>query len=111
MNYSSKQNAVAGAFSLLNGDWPEELAKEALIVEYVSALLTDLHLPTIDGFELIGRVRAEGRTQKVPIIVISGDTDPKTPEIAYRIGADASFAKPYSPERVRQTLERLLEAC
>ena len=38
MNYSSKQNAVAGAFSLLNGDWPEELAKEALIAEYVSAL-------------------------------------------------------------------------
>ena len=95
----------------MNGDWPEELVKEALIVEYVSALVTDLHLPTIDGFELIGRVRAEGRTQKVPVIVISGDTDPKTPEIAYRIGADASFAKPYSPARVRRTLECLLEAC
>ena len=76
----------------------------------VSALVTDLHLATMDGFELIGRVRGERRTKRLPIIVISGDTDPNTPELTYRIGANAYFGKPYSPAQVRQTLERLLEA-
>ena len=76
----------------------------------VSALVTDLHLATMDGFELIGRVRGERRTKRLPIIVISGDTDPNTPELTYRIGANTFFGKPYSPAQVRQTLERLLEA-
>jgi CheY-like chemotaxis protein len=44
----------------------------------VSAFVTDLHLPTMDGSELIERIRAERGTWLLPIIVINGDTDPRT---------------------------------
>jgi CheY-like chemotaxis protein len=74
----------------------------------VAAIVTDLHMPHMDGFELIERVRAAGGAARVPIIVISGDSDPGTPERVRRLGADAYFAKPYSPAAVRETLERLL---
>jgi CheY-like chemotaxis protein len=74
----------------------------------VAAIVTDLHMPLMDGFELIERVRAAGGAARVPIIVISGDSDPGTPERVRRLGADAYFAKPYSPAAVRETLERLL---
>ena len=74
----------------------------------VAAIITDLHMPHMDGFELIERVRAAGGGAHLPIIVISGDSDPKTPERVRRLGADAYFAKPYSPAAVRETLERLL---
>ena len=74
----------------------------------VAAIVTDLHMPLMDGFELIERVRAAGGATHVPIIVISGDSDPGTPEKVRRLGADAYFAKPYSPAAVRETLERLL---
>ena len=76
--------------------------------EHVSAVITDLHMPHMDGFELIERVRAAARLAHVPIIVVSGDSDPETPERVRRLGADAYFAKPYSPAAVRETLERLL---
>jgi CheY-like chemotaxis protein len=74
----------------------------------VAAIITDLHMPHMDGFELIERVRAADGAAHLPIIVISGDSDPKTPERVRRLGADAYFAKPYSPAAVRETLERLL---
>ena len=74
----------------------------------VSAIVTDLHMPHMDGFELIERVRAAGREPRIPIIVLSGDTDPHTPDRVRRLGADAYFVKPYSPAIVRDTLERLL---
>ena len=76
--------------------------------ERYSAIITDLHMPHMDGFELIERVRAAARLAYVPIIVVSGDSDPETPERVRRLGADAYFAKPYSPAAVRDTLERLL---
>jgi DNA-binding response OmpR family regulator len=44
----------------------------------------------------------------MPILVISGDTDPHTPERVRRLGADAFFTKPYSPGEVREKLEQLI---
>jgi CheY-like chemotaxis protein len=76
----------------------------------VSAVVTDLNMPRMDGFEFIERIRAEPRHQRLPIIVVSGDTDPRTPERLVSLGADAFFPKPYSPAQVRLKLEQLLDA-
>ena len=76
----------------------------------ISALVTDLNLPTMDGFELIERVRSNSRTARLPIVVVSGDSDPRTPARIQRLGADAYFGKPYSPALVRQKVEQLLDA-
>lgn len=88
-------------------------AKEALRfmdTMRIDALITDLHMPRIDGFELIERVRAEPRFNDLRILVISGDTDAGTPDRLRRLGADAFFPKPFSPTAVRQRLEQLLHA-
>ncbi|MFZ0337541.1 MAG: response regulator [Terracidiphilus sp.] len=76
----------------------------------VAALVTDLHLrlSRIDGFELIERVRAQRRLAQLPIIVISGDSEPETPGRVKALGVEY-FSKPYSPGAVRQALEQLLD--
>jgi CheY-like chemotaxis protein len=76
----------------------------------VSALVTDLQMPRMDGFELIEEVRADSRLAKLPVIVVSGDTNPRTPERMSRLGVNAFFSKPYSPAEVREKLEHLLNA-
>lgn len=76
----------------------------------VRAILTDLDMPLMNGFELIRHVRANPRLAGLPIIVLSGDADPKTPGRIRELGADAFFAKPYSPVAVRKKLEELLDA-
>src|SRR5436853_5426313 len=55
----------------------------------VAAIITDLHMPQMDGFELIERVRTAIAVDYVPIIVVSGDSDPDTPHRVRRLGADA----------------------
>ena len=74
----------------------------------LSAVITDLHLLQSDGLELIRGVRADTRFAHVPIVLISGDSDPRIPEIAFASGASAWFPKPYSPAAVRRKLEELL---
>jgi two-component system chemotaxis response regulator CheY len=76
----------------------------------VAALVTDLNMPRMDGFELIEKVRADRRYNALPVIVVSGDTDPGTPERISRLGVNAFFGKPYSPAQVREKLEHLLNA-
>lgn len=74
----------------------------------VAALVTDLHMPQMDGFELIERVRRNVRYARLPIIAISGDSNPEIPLRLTELGADAFFPKPYCPNQIRRQLESLL---
>jgi CheY-like chemotaxis protein len=74
----------------------------------LAAVITDLQLPYVDGFELIEIIRAQARYSDLPIVVLSGDSHPDTPERLRLLGANAFFPKPYSPSDVRHTLEDLL---
>lgn len=74
----------------------------------IAAIITDLHMPQSDGLDLIRQLRAEPRFAALPILLISGDSDPSLPARALQNGADAFFAKPWSPAAVRRKLEQLL---
>ena len=76
----------------------------------VQAIVTDLNMPSMDGFELIRRIRQDRKLSRTPIIVISADTDPGTPERIAKLGVSAFFPKPYSPAQVRRKLEQILNA-
>ena len=87
-----------------------ESALKTLEEEPVSVLITDVHLPVMDGFELLSTIRRHPRHSSVPILVISGDADPATPSRALKLGANAFFGKPYSPAAVRLKIEELIHA-
>jgi CheY-like chemotaxis protein len=76
----------------------------------VRAVVTDLNMPRMDGFELIRNIRGDSRLAATPIIVVSADTDPATPRRVAELGVSAFFPKPYSPAAVRRKLEQLLDA-
>ena len=87
-----------------------EEALQCIASGEVCALVTDLNLPRMTGFDLIETVRSQPRPSPLPILVISGDTDPRTPGRLAGLGADAYFPKPYSPAEVRDKLEQLINA-
>jgi len=74
----------------------------------IAAVVTDLEMRGMDGFELIERIRSHHRLAGVPIMVISGSSDPDARLRAERLGANAFFTKPYSAGLVRKTMEKLL---
>jgi len=73
-----------------------------------AAIVTDLEMRDMDGFELIERVRAHHVHKAVPIMVITGTADPDARQRVERLGANAFFTKPYSPVLVREKLEQWL---
>jgi two-component system chemotaxis response regulator CheY len=74
----------------------------------IQVIVTDLNMPRMDGFELIRRVRGDRRLSATPIVVVSADTDPETPDRIAELGVEAFFAKPFSPAAVRRKVEQLL---
>jgi CheY-like chemotaxis protein len=87
-----------------------EAALIALDSDTVSAVITDIHLPEMSGLELVTRIRQDPRFHSLPVVVLSADTDPSTPARALALGANAYFAKPFSPSAMRKKLEELIHA-
>ena len=74
----------------------------------ISAVITDLRMPTVSGLELLQIMKQDGTLRLTPVIVVSGDSDPSLPAKAMDSGAAAFFTKPYSPFEVKRRLEQLL---
>lgn len=70
-------------------------------------ILLDLNLPGINGFEVLRRVRAQERTRKVPVIVVTGSQAEADVQAAYENGANSFVSKSDSPERTLQRLRLL----
>ena len=73
-------------------------------------VILDLMLPTIDGLEVCRRLRADGATAGVPIIMLPARADEVDRVVGLEIGADDYVVKPFSPKelvaRVRAVLRR-----
>jgi PleD family two-component response regulator len=85
------------------------LLEAAASTASVTAVVTDLEMPYVDGYELISRMRAMPAHARTPIIVASGSSEPDWCDRALSLGADACFAKPYSPIALRKKLVSLLQ--
>jgi signal transduction histidine kinase/DNA-binding response OmpR family regulator len=76
-----------------------------------AAVLLDIHMPRMDGYELTRRLRAAEANHKgvqTPIIAVTADAMKGEEERCLAIGMDAYLLKPVSIERLRTTLERWL---
>ena len=61
-------------------------------------IVTDLLLPTIDGWELVRRLRADGCTKDIPIVLVSGWVTASAQETALRVGCASYLTKPCLPQ-------------
>src|SRR5262245_10841344 len=88
-----------------NGLQALERAREML----PDAILTDLHLPGIDGYELTRRLKSDPQTGGVPVLAVTGYAPfAQDSSRADRAGCDAFLPKPCDPEDVITTLHALI---
>ncbi len=90
-------------------------ACEALAAEAFDIVLLDLEMPVMDGFEVLARLRADERTQRLPVIVVTGREDVSAIDRAFQAGATTFLVKPinwrllsYQIRYVHRTAEREL---
>src|SRR6516225_6940588 len=59
-----------------------EAAMVLLARETISAVITDLQLPGMNGLDLIASIRKEFKFNALPIVAVSAATDPSAPQAA-----------------------------
>ena len=71
------------------------------------AIVTDINMPRMDGFELIEEVRREGPNKGTPILVLTTESEPERKARAKQAGATGWIVKPFNPEKLLEALRRV----
>lgn len=71
-------------------------------------VLTDIEMPRMDGFELLGAIRNDPQTRTVPVIMISSRTGQKHRNRAEALGVSAYLGKPYAEADLIARIEEFL---
>jgi chemosensory pili system protein ChpA (sensor histidine kinase/response regulator) len=75
-------------------------ALQALAEQQPDVLLVDIEMPRMDGFELVGRLRADPRLATIPIIMITSRTGEKHRQRAMALGVSEFLGKPYQESQL-----------
>ena len=76
----------------------------------VDVILTDINMPGMDGEQLVARLQQDEALRAIPVVVVSTDATAGRMERMLAMGARGYVTKPFSPELLREELDRVLES-
>jgi CheY-like chemotaxis protein len=74
------------------------------------AIILDINMPGGTGVEAIKRLKVSLNTALIPVIVLSGTTDPQMPAKVKALGADAFLSKPVDAAALFAALAKVVPA-
>jgi len=89
-----------------NGEDAVRLAHE----EWPAAIVMDLAMPKMDGWEAIRQLRADPITADIPIVAVSAYAFGRHPVDARQAGADMCLSKPCLPPQVARVVRAMIAA-
>jgi chemotaxis protein histidine kinase CheA len=104
---------VVGNMLKANG-WEVQSARDGIeALETVgrqtpAAVLLDIEMPRMDGYELMATLRSQPQYRHLPLIVLTSRAATKHQQRALQLGADAYVVKPYQDDELLNTLDSLV---
>jgi DNA-binding response OmpR family regulator len=97
---------LSDSFEVIDSGDPEHGL--ALALEHKpDAILLDLRMPKYSGYELLQTFSALSHTQKIPVIIVSGEAGGQTKEYCKQLGAAGYFEKPIDFDALRASLRQI----
>lgn len=70
-------------------------------------VLLDLKLPRINGLEVLSAIRADERTQTIPVVIVTSSAEDPDVKTAYQMGANSYVIKPVQFDSFMDAMTKL----
>jgi phosphate regulon transcriptional regulator PhoB len=85
-----------------------ETAVRKALAEGADVVVLDVMLPELDGWEVLKRLRADPKTAKVPVMMLTARGEETDKVLGLELGADDYLTKPFSPRELVARVKALL---
>jgi CheY-like chemotaxis protein len=72
-------------------------------------IVLDLNLPGTDGREVLATIKSTQNLKTIPVVVLSTSSDPKDVTVCYQSGANSYMLKPMKLDKLRETVQVMLD--
>lgn len=85
-----------------------EIIKANQYGQNIKAILLDLNMPNVDGFEVLDYMKENNLLQKMPVSIISGDDKKETIDRAFTYPIVDMIRKPFNTIDIKQVVEKTI---
>lgn len=72
-------------------------------------VLLDLKLPKVSGLEVLRRIKEDGRTRSIPVLIFTSSTEEQDILDCYRLGANSYLRKPVEYGQFCQDMKQVMD--
>ena len=84
-------------------------ALETVMTDVPDVLVLDVMLPGLDGYEILRTLRADRRSESLPVLMLTAKGQREDREMALKCGADMFITKPFSNAEIVSAVRRLAD--
>jgi two-component system, response regulator len=70
-------------------------------------ILLDLKLPKVSGLQVLERIRADERTKRIPVVILTSSTEPVDIRTGYDLHFNSFVSKPVNFQDFSEVVQRL----
>lgn len=107
MNLKFAEHMLSSTYNVVMANSYRE-ALDYLSKEQPALALLDVHMPEMNGFELLAEIRKLKNCNDLPVVFLTADSDRETEVRVFREGALDYIQKPLVPEVVLERIKRIL---
>ncbi|WP_116652650.1 response regulator [Pelagibacterium sediminicola] len=85
-----------------------QIGLDVLKNEEVDVVITDINMPVMDGIEFIRQVRATGKHQSLPILILTTETSQDKRDQGRAAGGTGWIVKPFDPEKLISVINKVV---
>ena len=78
------------------------------VTDRPDAVVLDIMLPRLNGFEVLKKLKADSRSESIPILILSAKGEAESRIKGLQLGADDFMPKPFSPKELVLRIQALL---
>ena len=108
MNLVLVKHALSEIYEVESASSGEE-ALRCIENEIPDMVLLDVEMPGMGGPEVAKMMKADEKFANIPIVFLTGDSDPETEAECLKLGADDFIIKPFVPMVMQRRISRILE--
>lgn len=81
---------------------------EKLRSQSLDLVFSDIHMPVMDGIEMIERIRQDENLRHIPVVVISSEGSHKRIDDLKHFGVQHFIRKPFTPEMINDVIHEVM---